>query len=152
MKAEPWVRGEAIRRLSPHSPLIVRFMERRQVVPLLADRGPKSVARKDLGGPVSPIRTPRRISVFDTTLRDGEQAPRNAMTPEQKLEMALRIEALGVDRVEAGFPAASPRDFEATRLISKSLKRAQFVSFCRAVRGDVQAAVEAGGTTNHQVE
>jgi 2-isopropylmalate synthase len=74
------------------------------------------------------------------------------MTPEQKLEMALRIEALGVDRVEAGFPAASPRDFEATRLISKNLKRAQFVTFCRAVRGDVEAAVEAGGTANHQVE
>ncbi|MFI8992937.1 LeuA family protein [Streptomyces sp. NPDC053542] len=94
----------------------------------------------------------RRISVFDTTLRDGEQAPGNAMTPEEKLDIALRIEALGVDRVEAGFPAASPRDFEATRLISKSVTNAQFVTFCRAVRGDVEAAVEAGGTANHQVE
>lgn len=94
----------------------------------------------------------RRISIFDTTLRDGEQAPANAMTPEQKLDMALRIEELGVDRIEAGFPAASPRDFEATRLISKSLTRAQFVTFCRAVRGDVEAAVEAGGTDRHQVE
>ncbi|RXS84656.1 pyruvate carboxyltransferase [Streptomyces sp. TM32] len=105
-----------------------------------------------IGGVVSPARTARRISVFDTTLRDGEQAPGNAMTPEQKLEMALRIEELGADRIEAGFPAASPRDFEATQLISKGLKDAQFVTFCRAVRGDVEAAVEAGGTANHQVE
>jgi 2-isopropylmalate synthase len=101
---------------------------------------------------VPAIRNTRRISVFDTTLRDGEQAPANAMTPEQKLDMALRIEALGVDRVEAGFPAASPRDFEATKLISKNLKRAQFVTFCRAVRRDVELAVEAGGAANHQVE
>lgn len=99
-----------------------------------------------------PSSAARRISVFDTTLRDGEQAPGNAMTPEQKLDMALRIEQLGADRIEAGFPAASPRDFEATRLISKNLKRAQFVTFCRAVRADVAAAVDAGGTERHQVE
>jgi 2-isopropylmalate synthase len=94
----------------------------------------------------------RRISVFDTTLRDGEQAPGNALLPEQKLEIALRLEALGVNRIESGFPASSPNDMEATRLISKNLSDAQLVTFCRAVRGDVDKAVEAGGTSNHQVE
>ncbi|MFK0193989.1 LeuA family protein [Kitasatospora sp. NPDC090308] len=94
----------------------------------------------------------RRISFFDTTLRDGEQAPANAMGPEDKLDLALRIEALGVDRIETGFPASSPSDFEATRLISKHLTRARFTTFCRAVAGDVLAAVEAGGTANHQVQ
>ncbi|WP_354640883.1 LeuA family protein [Kitasatospora camelliae] len=94
----------------------------------------------------------RRISVFDTTLRDGEQAPGNAMNPEQKLDMALRIEALGVDAVEAGFPASSPSDFEATRLISKALTKARFATFSRTVRRDVEIAVEAGGTVNHEVQ
>ncbi|WP_441250133.1 LeuA family protein [Kitasatospora sp. McL0602] len=94
----------------------------------------------------------RRISVFDTTLRDGEQAPGNAMNPEQKLDLALRIEALGVDAVEAGFPASSPSDFEATQLISKNLSKARFATFSRTVRRDVEIAVEAGGTHNHEVQ
>ncbi|WP_443075859.1 LeuA family protein [Streptomyces sp. TRM 70351] len=94
----------------------------------------------------------RRISIFDTTLRDGEQAPANAMLPEQKLDMALRIEALGVDSIETGFPASSPSEFEATRLIARHLTTARFVTFCRAVRGDVEQAVAAGGTARHEVQ
>ncbi|MFI9386732.1 LeuA family protein [Kutzneria sp. NPDC052558] len=95
---------------------------------------------------------PRRVSIFDTTLRDGEQAPRNAMTPGDKLRLALRLEALGVDVVESGFPASSPAEAEATRLISEHLSTARFATFCRAVRADVEAAVNAGGTRNHQVQ
>ena len=94
----------------------------------------------------------RRISLFDTTLRDGEQAPANAMSPEQKLDLALRIEALGVDSVEAGFPASSPSDFRATQLISKALTKARFATFSRTVRRDVETAVRAGGTDNHEVQ
>jgi 2-isopropylmalate synthase len=94
----------------------------------------------------------RRVSVFDTTLRDGEQAPGNAMSPEQKLKIALRIEELGVDLIETGFPASSPSEFTATRLISQHLTSARFVTFCRAVRRDVETAVEAGGVANHQVQ
>ncbi|MGP3999340.1 LeuA family protein [Streptomyces sp. 8N706] len=95
---------------------------------------------------------PRRITVFDTTLRDGEQAPANAMLPQQKLDIALRIEALGVDYIETGFPASSPSEFEATRLISENLTTARFVTFCRAVRQDVETAVTAGGAANHEVQ
>ncbi|MFV0132311.1 LeuA family protein [Streptomyces sp. HMX87] len=94
----------------------------------------------------------RRVSVFDTTLRDGEQAPANAMRPEDKLDLALRIEALGVDSIETGFPASSPSEFKATRLISQHLTRAKFVTFCRAVRADIETAVEAGGVRNHEVQ
>lgn len=94
----------------------------------------------------------RRISVFDTTLRDGEQAPANAMSPQDKLKLALRIEALGVDSIETGFPASSPSEFEATRLISKNLTTAKFVTFCRAVRADIEKAVEAGGVDRHEVQ
>ncbi|GLF98501.1 LeuA family protein [Streptomyces yaizuensis] len=101
---------------------------------------------------MSEQRATRRISLFDTTLRDGEQAPANAMNPEQKLDLALRIEALGVDSVEAGFPASSPSDVEATKLISKELSKARFATFSRTVRRDVEIAVEAGGTVNHEVQ
>ncbi|MFI9778753.1 LeuA family protein [Streptomyces sp. NPDC051956] len=94
----------------------------------------------------------RRVSIFDTTLRDGEQAPGNAMNPQQKLDMALRIEALGADYIEAGFPASSPSEFEATELISRKLTSARFTTFCRAVRADVDTAVAAGGTDRHQVQ
>lgn len=74
------------------------------------------------------------------------------MLPQQKLDLALRIEALGVDAVETGFPASSPSDFEATKLIAERLTTARFVTFSRAVRKDIDIAVEAGGTVNHEVQ
>lgn len=94
----------------------------------------------------------RKVSVFDTTLRDGEQAPRNGIGPERKTELALQIEALGVDLIEAGFPASSPSERKATELISQHLKSARFVTFCRSNRADIEIAVEAGGTVNHQIQ
>ncbi len=66
----------------------------------------------------------RRIWVFDTTLRDGEQSPGATMTVDEKLEMADALVALGVDIIEAGFPAASPGDFEAVRMIAARVKGA----------------------------
>ncbi|WP_327381452.1 LeuA family protein [Streptomyces sp. NBC_01207] len=96
--------------------------------------------------------TSKRVRIFDTTLRDGEQAPANGMNPDQKLEMALRIEELGADCVEAGFPASSPSDFEATRKISRALTTARFATFSRTRREDIDLAVEAGGTENHEVQ
>lgn len=95
---------------------------------------------------------PRRISIFDSTLRDGEQAPGNAMTPEHKLAIACALEAVGVTTVEAGFPSSSPSDFKAIQLISKALKAAKFASLARADRRDVEAAAQAGGVVNHQLE
>lgn len=94
----------------------------------------------------------RRVSIFDTTLRDGEQAPRNAMAPEDKLHLALRLEELGADTVEAGFPASSPAEAEATRLISQKLTTARFATFCRAVKSDIDTAVRVGGTENHELQ
>jgi 2-isopropylmalate synthase len=90
--------------------------------------------------------------VFDTTLRDGEQAPGNGMGPEAKLELGLLIESLGVDTIETGFPASSPSDFKATRLLAQQLTRARFATFVRANRADVDAAIEAGGVHNHQIQ
>ncbi|MEV4638762.1 pyruvate carboxyltransferase [Actinoplanes sp. NPDC049548] len=94
----------------------------------------------------------RRIRVFDTTLRDGEQAPGNAMQPAQKLQLALALEALGVDTVEAGFPSSSPSDFEATQLISQALTTAKMATLNRATREDIEIAAKAGGVENHQIQ
>ncbi|WIX92562.1 hypothetical protein [Amycolatopsis sp. DG1A-15b] len=95
---------------------------------------------------------PRRISFFDTTLRDGEQAPGNGMRPEQKLRLGLLVEGLGADIIETGFPASSPSDYKATELLSRHLTTARFATFVRAVRADVEAAVQAGGVRNHQIQ
>ncbi|GAA1590941.1 LeuA family protein [Actinoplanes couchii] len=97
--------------------------------------------------------SPRRISLFDATLRDGEQAPGNAMTAEQKLRLALAIQDYGADIVEAGYPGSSPVDFEATRLIAAALTTARFATFNRTSIADVKLSIEAGGTgPNHQVQ
>src|ERR1039457_1541334 len=95
---------------------------------------------------------PRRISVFDSTLRDGEQAPGNSMRPDQKLTLALTLEALGVNTIEAGFPSSSPSDYKATQLISKALRTAKFATLNRADRKDISLAAEAGGVVNHQLQ
>src|ERR1039458_3554684 len=95
---------------------------------------------------------PRRISVFDSTLRDGEQAPGNSMRPDQKLTLALTLEALGVNTIEAGFPSSSPSDYKATQLISKALRSVIFATLNRADRKDISLAAEAGGVVNHQLQ
>jgi 2-isopropylmalate synthase len=74
------------------------------------------------------------------------------MAPRDKLLLALRLEELGVDTIETGFPASSPAEAEATQLISRSLTRSRFATFCRAVVADVEMSVRIGGTANHEVQ
>ena len=64
-----------------------------------------------------------RVIIFDTTLRDGEQAAGTGLTPQEKLTIARQLDKLGVDVIEAGFPISSPGDFEAVQLIAKELRR-----------------------------
>ena len=85
----------------------------------------------------------RRIWVFDTTLRDGEQSPGATMTVDEKLEVADALVELGVDIIEAGFPAASPGDFEAVKLISARVKGAAIAGLCRASTSDIERAAAA---------
>ncbi|MDH4121032.1 MAG: 2-isopropylmalate synthase [Deltaproteobacteria bacterium] len=87
--------------------------------------------------------TERRIRIFDTTLRDGEQSPGCTMTAEEKLLMAQQLARLGVDTIEAGFAAASPGDFESIREISRTVKGPMIVSLARAKAEDINAAAEA---------
>lgn len=84
-----------------------------------------------------------RVRIFDTTLRDGEQAPGFSMTEEGKLKMARTLAALNVDVIEAGFAAASPGDFRAVQAISREIEGAVICSLARAHRGDIQAAADA---------
>ena len=85
----------------------------------------------------------RRIRIFDTTLRDGEQSPGIALRPEQKAEIALALEDLGVDITEAGFAASSPGDFAGVRAVSEAVSSVTVASLCRTTQGDIDASVEA---------
>jgi len=90
-------------------------------------------------------RDPNRVLVFDTTLRDGEQAPGFSMGVAQKLEMARALAALNVDVIEAGFAAASPGDEEAVRVVSGEVEGPIFCSLSRATESDIMAAHRALG-------
>ena len=83
------------------------------------------------------------VRIFDTTLRDGEQAPGYSMTIDEKVRMARQLELLGVDVLEAGFAIASPGDFESVRQIAAAVKAPVVASLSRALEKDIDAAWEA---------
>jgi 2-isopropylmalate synthase len=85
----------------------------------------------------------RRIAIFDTTLRDGEQVPGCGLSKNEKLKIARELEALGVDVIESGFPISSPGDFESVRLLSKEIKNSSICALSRAVKNDIETAARA---------
>jgi len=84
-----------------------------------------------------------RVSIFDTTLRDGEQSPGCSMNLEEKLRMARQLDALGVDIIEAGFPISSDDDFAAVREVARSCRRPVIAALCRTTPEDIERAWEA---------
>ncbi len=90
-----------------------------------------------------------KIIIFDTTLRDGEQAPGASLNPQQKLEIAFQLEKLGVDVIEAGFPVASPGDFQAVNEISKKIKQSAVCGLARCVKPDIMLAAKAVKPAKH---
>ena len=84
-----------------------------------------------------------RVIIFDTTLRDGEQAPGCSMTLNEKLRVAIALAELNVDVIEAGFPAASPGDFDAVRSIARSIEGPGVCGLARCVSADIERAWEA---------
>ncbi|MDX8408487.1 MAG: 2-isopropylmalate synthase [Mariprofundales bacterium] len=84
-----------------------------------------------------------KVYIFDTTLRDGEQSPGCSMNAEEKLKVANALDTLGVDVIEAGFPAASPGDFSSVQQIANEIKGARIAGLARALRRDIEAAAEA---------
>ncbi|HEY3105275.1 MAG TPA: 2-isopropylmalate synthase [Gaiellaceae bacterium] len=85
----------------------------------------------------------RRITIFDTTLRDGEQSPGIALRPEEKAEVGEQLERLGVDVIEAGFAVSSPGDFEGVKAVAAAVERPTVASLCRTRKEDIDAAAEA---------
>ena len=85
----------------------------------------------------------RRITIFDTTLRDGEQSPGIALTADEKAEIAEQLERLGVDVIEAGFAISSPGDFEGVRAVAASVRASTVASLARTRKEDLDAAAEA---------
>lgn len=84
-----------------------------------------------------------KIYIFDTTLRDGEQVPGCKLNAKEKIELALALENLGVDIIEAGFPVSSPGDFESVKNISAVIKNATVCGLTRAIKKDIEVAAEA---------
>ncbi|MCY6485928.1 2-isopropylmalate synthase [Clostridium aestuarii] len=85
----------------------------------------------------------KRIQIFDTTLRDGEQTPGVSLNVQEKIEIAKQLELLGVDIIEAGFPRVSNGDYEAVKAIAKAVKKPIVAGLARANKGDIDRAWEA---------
>ncbi|WP_185873806.1 2-isopropylmalate synthase [Blattabacterium cuenoti] len=85
----------------------------------------------------------RRIQIFDTTLRDGEQVPGAQLNTKKKLKIAKQLEVLGVDIIEAGFPASSPGDYKSVHDICKSIKNPIICALSRAVKKDIEIAASS---------
>ena len=85
----------------------------------------------------------KRIQIFDTTLRDGEQVPGCQLNTNEKIEIAKALEALGVDVMEVGFPISSPGDFESVQQIAKIITKSTVCALSRAVEKDIKVAAEA---------
>ena len=92
---------------------------------------------------MTPLTDPNRVIVFDTTLRDGEQSPGCSMNLAEKLEMAIQLKNLGVDVIEAGFPIASPGDFESVREIARQVHGPVIAGLARCNAADIDRAAEA---------
>ncbi len=90
-----------------------------------------------------PTAQPEHVLIFDTTLRDGEQCPGATLNTPEKLEVARQLARLGVDIIEAGFPFASPGDFEAVRLIAEQVQGPIICGLARALPGDIKRCAEA---------
>lgn len=93
----------------------------------------------------------RRIEIFDTTLRDGEQAPGNSMNVHEKLKIAHALSDLGVDIIEAGFPANKNHDYEAVRKIAKEVKGSQICALARCTKSDIQIAAKSLEESNNSL-
>src|SRR3954463_7721215 len=86
---------------------------------------------------------PDRVLIFDTTLRDGEQSPGISLNTAEKLDIAHQLARLGVDVIEAGFPIASPGDFEAVQGIAREVEGPVIAALARAHAADVESAADA---------
>lgn len=92
----------------------------------------------------SSFELPEKVEIHDATLRDGEQTPGVVFSPEDKIAIAEKMAEVGVDRIEAGMPAVSPDDYKAIKQICAMGLKSKIYTFARAMRGDIDSAVECG--------
>ncbi|MBI3313647.1 MAG: 2-isopropylmalate synthase [Candidatus Omnitrophica bacterium] len=92
----------------------------------------------------------RKIYIFDTTLRDGEQSPGASLTPDEKLKIAKQLEKLNVDVIEAGFPASSPGEMQGVRMIAETIKKPVICGLSRMVASDIDACRRALEPARHK--
>ena len=85
------------------------------------------------------INNTNKVRIFDTTLRDGEQSPGVSINPEQKLQIAFKLDQLGVDAIEAGFPIVSQGEIQAVRNIKKSGLKAEICGLARTLDSDIDS-------------
>lgn len=85
----------------------------------------------------------QQVIIFDTTLRDGEQALQASLSVKEKLQVAYALERLGVDVMEVGFPVSSPGDFESVQTIARQIKNSRVCGLARCVDKDIDVAAEA---------
>jgi 2-isopropylmalate synthase len=90
-----------------------------------------------------------KVLIFDTTLRDGEQAPGASMNQREKMEVALALERMGVDIIEAGFPVISKGDFESVRMVARKVRNSAVAGLARSIRKDIEAAAMAVRPAKH---
>ena len=90
-----------------------------------------------------------QVKIFDTTLRDGEQALPASLSAKEKLQIALALERLGVDIIEAGFPVSSPGDFRSVQMIAKEVKNSTVCGLSRALKADIDACGESLKVADH---
>ena len=90
-----------------------------------------------------------QITIFDTTLRDGEQVPGCKLNASQKMKIARQLENLGVDVLEAGFPCSSPGDFDAVKMIAEQIQHPVICALSRAVKNDIKIAAQALESAKH---
>ncbi|HXG07595.1 MAG TPA: 2-isopropylmalate synthase [Nitrososphaera sp.] len=83
-----------------------------------------------------------KVRIFDTTLRDGEQTPGVAVSPDQKLQIAIKLDELGVDAIEAGFPVVSPGEMQAVKMIARQGLKSEVCGLARATKTDIDAAIK----------
>src|SRR3989338_1913975 len=104
---------------------------------------PRRAVAPQAASPKAGASASHRVRIFDTTLRDGEQSPGCSMDRFQKVQMALQLEKLGVDIIEAGFPIASNDEFEAVRDVAKTVKKLIVAGLSRSSRGDIDRCWDA---------
>ncbi len=85
----------------------------------------------------------RKIYIFDTTLRDGEQSPGASLTPDEKLTIARQLERLNIDVIEAGFPASSPGEMKAVSMIAENVRKSVICGLSRMIPRDIDACRKA---------